>query len=51
MDKYPEHTKKNPKYENRILGVYSGVSEGVFRGISHFLCCGVFLRVVGFPIL
>ena len=34
-----------------ILGVFRGVSEGVFRGIPRFVCWGVFLHVVGFPIL
>ena len=50
--KYPENTRKIPrKYDSRIFGLFRGVSEGVFRGISRFVCWGVFLFFVGFPIL
>ena len=50
--KYPENTRKiPPKYEFRIFLVFQGVFEGVFRGVSCFVCWGVFLHFVGFPIL
>ena len=46
--KYPKNTQK---YEFRIFLVFQGVFEGVFRGVSCFVCWGVFLHFVGFPIL
>ena len=44
-DKYPKNTN------SRIFLVFQGVFEGVFRGVSCFVCWGVFLHFVGFPIL
>ena len=50
--KYFENTREIPrKYEFRIFLVFQGVFEGVFRGVSCFVCWGVFLHFVGFPIL
>ena len=36
-----------PKYDFCIWGVFRGVSEWVFRGISHFLCWASFFAFRG----